>query len=78
VNGFAVNPEDPGIMFVAMRDGLFKSADGGGSWKRIGKSLKNLAAVTLNPKKPEEIYVSTVDGTIFMSVDAGTKWTEQK
>ncbi|MDP2644928.1 MAG: hypothetical protein Q8P24_08310 [Desulfobacterales bacterium] len=76
VNGFAVNPEDPKIMFVAMRDGLFKSTDGGVSWKRIGNKLKNLAAVTLNPKKPKELYVSTADGTIFMSVDAGTKWTK--
>ncbi len=78
VNGFAVDPEDPKVMFVAMRDGLFKSTDAGLSWKLIGNGLKNLATVTINPKKPKETYVSTTDGTIFMSVDGGMKWKKQQ
>ena len=78
VNGFAVNPEDPKIMFVAMRDGLFKSTDAGASWKSVGNDLKNLAAVTINPKKPNEIYLSTIDGTIYVSADGGMKWKKQQ
>ncbi len=77
VNGIAVNPEDPKIMFVAMRDGLFKSTDSGASWKAVGSALKYLAAVTINPKKPAEVYASTMDGTIYVSADAGVKWTKQ-
>lgn len=78
VNGFAVDPGDPRTMYVAMRDGLFKSVDAGESWKRVGDDLKNLAAVTVNPIKSKEIYVSTNDGTIFMSADAGMKWKKQQ
>ena len=78
VNGFAVNPEDPKIMFVAMRDGLFKSTDAGASWKVVGNELKNVAAVTINPKKPTEMYLSTMDGTIYVSADAGMKWKKQR
>jgi photosystem II stability/assembly factor-like uncharacterized protein len=78
VNGFALSPEDPKIMFVAMRDGLFKSTDAGASWKSVGSELKNLAAVTTNPKKPNEMYLSTMDGTIYVSADAGMKWKKQK
>jgi photosystem II stability/assembly factor-like uncharacterized protein len=77
VNGFVINPEDPEIMFVAMRDGLFKSTDAGVSWKAVGNELKNLAAVTINPKKRDEVYVATMDGTIYVSADAGMKGTEQ-
>jgi photosystem II stability/assembly factor-like uncharacterized protein len=77
VNGFAVNPEDPKVMFAAMRDGLFKSMDAGTSWKSVGNGLKDLAAVTVNPKKPSEVFVSTMDGTIYMSADGGTKWKKQ-
>ena len=77
VNGFAVNPEDPKIMFVAMRDGLFKSTDAGASWKVVGNELKNVAAVTINPKKPTEMYLSTMNGTIYVSADAGMKWKKQ-
>ena len=78
VNGFAVNPEDAKVMFVALRDGLFKSTDAGASWKIVGNDLKNLAAVTINPKKTAEVYVSTMDGTIYMSADAATKWKKQQ
>lgn len=78
VNGFAVDPKNPKTMYVAMRDGLFKSADAGASWKRVGNDLKNLAAVTLNPKKTDEVYVSAMDGTIYVSADGGMKWKAQK
>jgi photosystem II stability/assembly factor-like uncharacterized protein len=78
VNGFVVNPGDPKIMFVAMRDGLFKSTDAGVSWTRTGNDLKNLAAVTINPKKRDEVYVSAMDGTIYMSADGGMKWKKQQ
>jgi len=78
VNGFAVDPENSKTTFVAMRDGLFKSTDAGESWKRIGNELKNLAAVTINPRKPKEIYVSTADAIIFKSGDGGTTWRRQQ
>jgi photosystem II stability/assembly factor-like uncharacterized protein len=78
VNGFAANPEDPKVLFVAMRDGLFKSTDAGTSWRSVGSELKNMAAVTINPKKPGEMFVVTTDGTIYMSADAGMKWKKQK
>jgi photosystem II stability/assembly factor-like uncharacterized protein len=78
VNGFAVEPANPKVMYAGMRDGLFKSADAGESWKRIGGELKNAAAIAVNPKKPSEVYVSTVDGTIYLSADAGMKWRKQR
>ena len=78
VNGFAVDPQNSKTMFVAMRDGLFKSTDTGESWKSVGNELKNLAAVAINPKKSTEIYLSTMDGTIYVSADAGMKWKKQQ
>ena len=78
VNGFAAEPSNPKVMYAAMRDGLFKSADAGETWKRIGNELKNPAAVGINPKNSKEMYVSAVNGTIFMSRDAGMKWRRQQ
>ena len=78
VNGLAVDPENSNVMLVPMRDGLFKSMDAGQSWKRVGNELKNLAAVIINPKKPTAMYLSTLDGTIYVSVDAGMKWKKQQ
>ena len=78
VNGFAVDPANPKTMYVAMRDGLFKSTDAGNSWKNVGNDLKNLAAVTVNSKNSSEVYVATADGKIFTSADGGVKWKSQR
>ena len=78
VNGFAVDFDNSKTMFVAMRDGLFRSLDAGGSWKSVGNELKNLAAVTVNPKNPKQIFAATSDGTIFISADAAMKWQKQQ
>ncbi len=78
VNGFAVSPADPRVMYVAMRDGLFKSTDAGETWKPVGPGLQNLAAVIVNPRKPNEVYASTADGVIFRSSDGGMTWERQQ
>lgn len=77
MNGFAVDPQDPKVMYVAMRDGLFKSSDGGETWRPLGKELKNLAAVAVNPRKSNQVYASTADGMIFLSEDRGHSWRPQ-
>lgn len=78
VNGFAVDTGNPKIMYVAMRDGLFKSTDAGETWKPLGKELKNMAAVVVNPRKSSEVYAATADGLIFKSTDEGMTWKAQK
>ena len=74
VNGFAVDPVNPNVMYVAVRDGLFKSTDAGATWKAVGKDLKDLAAVVVNPKQPNEIYTATIQGVILRSIDGGANW----
>ena len=74
VNGFAVDPTNPSVMYVAMRDGVFRSEDAGARWTQAVGAPKNAAAVTVNPKRPSEIYAATADGTIFLSRDGGRAW----
>jgi len=74
VNGFAVDPTNPKVMYVAMRNGLFKSTDAGASWKPIGQELKNMTAVAVNPKKPTDIFAAAFEGAVFKSADGGVKW----
>ncbi len=78
VNGFAVDPENPKLMFGAVRDGLFRSADAGESWKSVAKELKNMAAVAINPKRSDEVYAASEDGKLYVSTDGGTTWTERR
>lgn len=74
VNGFAVDPGNTNVMYVAIPEGLFRSRDAGKSWESIGQGLKNLVAVALNPKRPVELYAISSDGVIFKSTDGGMRW----
>ena len=78
VNGFAVNPENPKVMFAATRDGLFRSVEAGEKWSAVGKDLKNMAAVAINPKRPDEVYAASQDGRLYASMDGGTTWMERR
>lgn len=75
VNGFAVHPVNPKLMYVAMREGVFRTDDGGGKWTRAATSPKNAAAIAIHPVRPTEVYVATTQGHIMMSRDEGRTWT---
>lgn len=78
MNGFAIDPTNPRVMYAALRDGVFKSTDTGEHWKSVGRGLKNVAAVAVNPKRPEEVYAATAAGVIYRSRDGGQTWRLQK
>jgi photosystem II stability/assembly factor-like uncharacterized protein len=56
--------------------GLFRSADRGASWKRVGGSLGRQAvlAVAVDPIQPKIVYAGTAAGGIFRSTDGGAHW----
>ena len=76
VNGFAAHPTNAQVMYVAMRDGIFKSDNAGEQWTPAANGPKNVAAVAINPKKPPEVYAATVEGKLFRSTDGGAQWAE--
>jgi photosystem II stability/assembly factor-like uncharacterized protein len=73
VNGFAVDPSNPNVMYVAMRDGLFRSDSAGQTWKRADGPT-NVAAVAVNPKRTAEVYAATSEGALWVSEDGGERW----
>ena len=78
VNGFAVHPTNAQVMYVAMRDGIFRSDNAGERWTRAENGPRNVAAVAINPKKPTEVNAVTADGKLFRSLDGGTRWVETR
>ena len=78
VNGFAVHPSNPRVMYVAMRDGIFRSADAGLTWTPATNSPKNAAAVAVNPRRPTDVYAATMDGRMFLSRDGGATWDARR
>jgi photosystem II stability/assembly factor-like uncharacterized protein len=78
VNGFAVHPANPKLMYIAMRDGIFRSENAGEMWTRLPGGPKDPAAVTINPKRPSVVYAATAQGKIHRSEDGGWRWDEQR
>lgn len=86
----AVHPKNPQVIYVGSPgelglegSGLWKTTDGGKSWKPIADDLRipgdlptlAIAAIAIDPSTdPERVYVATTDSGIFRSDDAGQNW----
>ena len=75
VNGFAADPSDARVMYVATRDGIFRTDNAGSTWTAVTNSPKNVAAIAIHPRKPRELYAARVDGTVVRSPDGGAQWS---
>ena len=78
---FALNPEDPSIIYAAMgKGGVYKSSDGGITFFRLKKGLPlnlNYTQIALSRVNPEQLYVSVHKSARlnpFWSNDGGESW----
>jgi photosystem II stability/assembly factor-like uncharacterized protein len=79
VHALALDPSGRWLLLGA-HTGLFRSADGGRSWKQVPVSAKyaqlDVMAVTPDPKNPRVIYVATHEAGVLKSADGGQTWKE--
>jgi len=99
IGRIAIDPKDSNIVYVAAQGplwgpggdrGLYKTTDGGKTWKQILKISENtgVTEVVIDPQNPETIYAASyqrrrhmftlIDGgpesAIYKSTDAGATW----
>jgi len=74
VGPMAVDAGAADRVFVVVDGGLYRSTDGGDSWRRVGSELPWASAAATHPTKPGRIYAGTVDG-VFASADGGRTWS---
>ena len=69
---------------VDFGDGIYRSNDGGKSWKNMGlKSSEHIGMITIDPRNSDVIYVAAVgpvwssggDRGVYKSTDGGKTWT---
>ena len=89
VSALAIDPSAPETLYagashvtdcpesICSSTALFKSADGGRTWKAFDAGLpkpSSVAALCVDPTAPNTIYAGLGGGGIFKSTDAGAAW----
>ena len=75
VTKIQVDPHDSESVYTATLTGLYKTKNGGQSWKKIGQDLPDhmLSDLIVDPVSPETIYVASREG-VHKSSDGGKIW----
>ena len=94
IGSVEIDPINPNVVWVgtgensnhnnvAYGDGIYKSEDGGLSWKNMGlKTSEHIGGIAIDPNDPNIIYAAAMgslrksggDRGIFKSIDGGKTW----
>jgi photosystem II stability/assembly factor-like uncharacterized protein len=94
VGDIALAPSDPNVLWVGTGEhnifrssqagiGLFKTADGGKTWKHMGLADSNtISRIVVHPKNPDVVYVAAgghewtknAERGVFKTTDGGQTW----
>jgi photosystem II stability/assembly factor-like uncharacterized protein len=94
VGAVAVSESNPDIVYIGtgetefrgnimQGDGVYKSVDGGKTWKNMGlKNTQAISRIRIHPGNPDIVYVSALghpygpneDRGVFKTTDGGTTW----
>jgi photosystem II stability/assembly factor-like uncharacterized protein len=94
IGAVAIDPTNPNVVWVGTGennnqnnviygDGVYKSEDGGKSWKNMGiKNSEQIGGIVVDPKDPNTVFVAAYgslrnaggDRGIFKTTDGGKTW----
>ena len=94
IGAIALDPKNPQVVWVgtgennsqrsvSYGDGLYRSDDGGKSWKNVGlKSSEHIGRILIDPRNSDVVYVAAQgplwnaggDRGLFKTVDGGKNW----
>jgi photosystem II stability/assembly factor-like uncharacterized protein len=94
IGAVAIDPTHPDVVWVGtgeswtrnsvgVGDGIYRTEDGGQSWKKMGlEKSERIAKIALDPQHPDTVYVavpghlwnSSPDRGIYRTRDAGKTW----
>jgi photosystem II stability/assembly factor-like uncharacterized protein len=84
-NGLLVDPHDPKRLYLAAwaraagmhgeGGGIFLSADGGQSWRRVLDRDRHVYDVTIDPDHPDRLYAAGFESSAWLSQDRGEHWS---
>lgn len=75
----ASSPHQRDVLFAgADGHGLFRSVNGGGSWRPMGRGLENpfVYSIACDVVNPRRLYLTTAPGALYRSLDGGETWEQ--
>jgi photosystem II stability/assembly factor-like uncharacterized protein len=96
IGDIALEPNNPDVVWVgtgesnarnsvSFGDGVYKSTDGGKTWKHVGlRETNSISRIIINPRNPDIVYVAAVgrlwgpneERGVFMTTDGGKTWAK--
>ncbi|HLJ40803.1 MAG TPA: hypothetical protein VKT50_04885, partial [Candidatus Acidoferrales bacterium] len=96
IGALAIDPQNPSVIWagtgeansqrsVAYGDGVYRSDDGGTSWKNMGlKHSEHIGRIVIDPKDTNTVYVAAAgplwssggDRGLYKTTDAGKTWSK--
>jgi photosystem II stability/assembly factor-like uncharacterized protein len=70
-----IDPSNHEIVYAGTTEGLWKSADGGLSWRRMTRANVIINDVVIDPRRPEHLLLATDRGGVLASNDGGASFT---
>ena len=87
-NGLAIDPSDASRLYLASwgrraasgdtGGGIFLSTDGGATWRSVLDKDQHIFDVTLDARKPEVLYATGFESSVWKSVNRGESWVRLK
>jgi photosystem II stability/assembly factor-like uncharacterized protein len=83
IKALAIDPQIPSIVYAGsnllsvgyLSGGIFKSTDGGQTWKGPREGvIGGVESILIDPLTPSNVYVSTALTSVFKSSDKGEHW----
>src|SRR5262249_181405 len=94
IGDLAVAPSDPNVIYVgsgeglqrpdlSTGDGIYKSTDGGKTWRNVGlRDAQQIGSVIVDPKDPNRVFVAALGHPygpnekrgVFRTIDGGATW----
>ena len=75
VNAIEIDRVNPDIVYAGTTKGLFRTANRGEQWERIGLSLPDpfVSSIVIHPTEPSVLYIGGPGG-VWKSSDSGKTW----
>ena len=71
-----IHPAKSKLVYVATEEAVYKTRDGGQSWKRLSEGLTRVRVMNLviDPKLPANVFAGTLADGVYKSPDGGRRW----